>query len=225
MCIILLNSKLGTDKEYQVQIKKVEILESPNNWLRHYSLTTNVKLIDTAIEHFDFPFKTAYLDMLEEFGPAVASFYKRVSNIRGVEDVFIKPYEVSVHMAGLNVVTDEVKKILEDFIYLSAYYEEIVVKDITMRVSFDQNESAPIVLDFSRQISNKSIKLDKHFRQNRLKGMNNNLINLICDFFAVEGIISVDISDYKIDVYVAPLFDKIAVSAETVELCTKFLAM
>lgn len=188
-----------------------------------YSVKTNVTLLKSKIELFDFPLEENYFELLSEHGPAVATLCSRLAKVRGVDQVFVSTYEITVHMGGLNEVTNDIRKIVNDFIDLAAIIEEVTDGDTIAALNYSMSPDSPLILDFNFEITKKPFRLSRKHTDKNLSGLNTSLKKFLKDLVAIEGVTEIEVSYYKITINQAPLFDKIEIGKKVVDSYIAFV--
>lgn len=190
---------------------------------KYYSVETNAILYNKQIEVFRFPINQNYFEILAEYGVAIASLISRLKKIRGVDHIFVSTCEVSIHMAGLNRISDEIRKIVEDFIYLCARLEEGETPKQLALLNISRQETGQISIDVSTIITKRNLTLEKNYTERRLSGFDKEVKRLIKSLLNIEGVIKVEITYYKITIYYAPLFDRLTVAQDVVDAYIEFV--
>ncbi len=187
-----------------------------------HEVKTNVKLVNTRIEAFNFPDKPSYFELVSKHGPAVASLVCRLYAERGLESIYIHPYEITVHLAGANKVTDRIREIVKDFIYQSANLEDVNEMGVEVQVTLFSEDPSIIALDFNFEVTKKLFKFSKKYTDKNLKGLNTNLQKFLKKLVAIDGINGVEVSYYQIVIDRAPLFDIEAIMEEIMVAYVEF---
>ncbi len=190
---------------------------------KYYCVETNVTLYDNQIESFRFPITKNYFENLEKYGPAIASFLSKLKNVRGIEQLFISTFEVSVHMTGLNYISEEIRKAVEDFIYLCAKMEVAAEPNELLAELEIPEDKNSVIVDLNVEIVKTPFLLIKNKGSKKLVGLNVRLRKFLKALLEIPGVISVDVSYYKVTVNHAPLFDKIAIAQSITEEFMEFI--
>ncbi len=190
---------------------------------KYYCVETNVTLYDNQIESFRFPITKNYFENLEKYGPAIASFLSKLKNVRGIEHLFISTFEVSVHMTGLNYISEEIRKAVEDFIYLCAKMEVAAEPNELLAELEIPEDKNSVIVDLNVEIVKTPFLLIKNKGSKKLVGLNVRLRKFLKALLEIPGVISVDVSYYKVTVNHAPLFDKIAIAQSITEEFMEFI--
>ncbi len=191
-------------------------------WLE---VKTNVKLLDKEIEMFKFPSKESYWDLVSEHGPAVAALISKLRKERGVKNVFLNPYEVSIHLVGANKITDSIQKAFEDFIYQSAKLEDMDEEGFSLSISYSPANPDKMVVDFNFEISSKAVTLKRKPAEKLFKGMNSALKKLLKAIVSIDGVTEISAKDYQMVVGIAPLFDPEAIAKKITDALMEFIKL
>lgn len=181
---------------------------------------TNVTVGSEAIEHYATWMSTSWSDICDKQGTIVADMVTRLLRVYGVDSVFVKPYEVSVHLDTLkhpnvrwNEMIDDVVRNTFEALYsvrhfckpASYWQPRHCGQTVKMILSGERGEfhtnfevSQSVIEDFYRPLRTSS---DEY-----LKKIGHNGAQLVSKLMKLPGVTEIFIQPYEVTIHIGKAF-------------------
>ncbi|MCX6705265.1 MAG: hypothetical protein NT162_02920 [Candidatus Woesebacteria bacterium] len=177
------------------------------------SFHTNVTVGKKAIEHYAPWLSGSYNDALRDQEQIVANMVRDLLRIDGINDVFVEPYEVSVHMDQFRRScihwNEKIDRIVKNAVE-KLYHEQMgpaIRKVLVEKRSGDRSEAFHTHFEISRSVIEDFRRPLRDSSQSYLTKIGPNGERLVRSLMDLPGVIQIWMQPYEVSVEIAKAFD------------------